>query len=124
MSTLRRFLTQFQAQFNNMAPGARLQLVVIPLLVLLGLGLLMVYQGHPAEEAVLSGKSFSAEELKQAEGTLRQAGLTQFRVDGYKILVPQAEVARYDAALQAARGGLPDSFEKEIDKALDSNPFT
>ena len=49
MSTLRRFLTQFQAQFNNMAPGARLQLVVIPLVVLLGLGLLMAYQASPPE---------------------------------------------------------------------------
>ncbi|HEY3969276.1 MAG TPA: hypothetical protein VGM05_32290 [Planctomycetaceae bacterium] len=123
MESLRRTLAQFQEQFNNMAPSARLQLVVIPLLVLAGLGMVMYYGASPAEEALLMGKVFSAEELKNAEAALRKVALGQFRIDGQKIMVPKTEAARYNAALLTSDGGMPDNFGKEFDRALDPNPF-
>ncbi|MBI3864713.1 MAG: hypothetical protein HY290_22780 [Planctomycetia bacterium] len=123
METLRRTLAQFRDQFNDMAPSARLQLVVIPLLVLAGLGLVMYYGAGPAEEALLMGKVFSAEELKNAEAALRKVALVQFRVEGQKILVPKTEAARYNGALLISDGGMPDTFGKEFKDALDPNPF-
>ena len=61
------------------------------------------------EVPLLAGKMFSAEELRHAEEALRQAGLSQFRVDGQKVFVPKAELTRYNAALVANKG-LPAQF--------------
>ena len=41
MESWRRTLTQFRDLFNNMAPSQRMKLVMVPLLVLTGLGLVM-----------------------------------------------------------------------------------
>jgi hypothetical protein len=97
-------------------------LVVLPLLVLAGLGTVMYLGVGPAEEALMMGKAFSAEELKSAESALRKGGLGQFRVEGQRILVPKTEAARYNAALITGEG-IPDRFGEEINKALNRNPF-
>jgi flagellar biosynthesis/type III secretory pathway M-ring protein FliF/YscJ len=122
MESWRRTLSQFRDLFNNMAPSQRMTLVVLPLLVLAGLGTVMYLGIGPAEEALMMGKVFSAEELKTAEGALRKGGLGQFRVDGQRIMVPKAEAARYNAALITGEG-VPDRFGEEFEKALNRNPF-
>src|SRR5262245_40839335 len=123
MESWRRTLYQFRDLFNNMAPSQRLTLVVVPLLVLAGLGLVMYMGVGPAEEALLSGKAFSADELKNAEAALRRGNFTQYRIDGQRILVPKAEAARYNAALVTGQG-VPDSFGDELARAIeDNNPF-
>jgi len=118
-----RTLSQFRDLFNNMAPSQRLTLVVVPLLVVAGLGLVMYVGVGPAEEALLSGKAFSAEELKNAEAALRRGNLTQYRVEGQRIFVPKAEAARYSAALVTGQG-IPDNFGDDIANAIAAdNPF-
>src|SRR5258708_5354058 len=123
MESWRQTLSQFLALFNNMAPSQRMTLVFVPLLVLSGLGLVMYMGVGAAEELLLSGKTFSAEELKSAEAALRKGGFTQYRVVGQKILVPRVDAARYNAALITG-DGVPDSFGDELQKAVDSNPFS
>lgn len=122
MESWRRTLSQFRDLFNNMAPSQRMTLVVLPLLVLVGLGTVMYLGTGPAEEALMMGKAFSAEELKAAEAALRKGGLGQFRVDGQRILVPKTEAARYNAALITGEG-IPDRFGEEFKEALNRNPF-
>lgn len=115
MESLRRTFIQFRELFDGMAPSQRMTLVAVPLMVLAGLAFVMYIGVGPSEEQLLAGKVFSAEELRHAEDALRQAGLTQFRTDGQKILVPKAEVTRYNAALVANKG-LPAQFGAELER--------
>ena len=112
METWRRTWSQFQDLFNTMAPSQRMTLVVVPLLVLAGLGLVMYLGASPAQEALLMGKTFAPEELKNAEAALRKAGCVQYHVEGQRIFAPRAEAVRYNAALiasdQASDFGQPD----------------
>src|SRR5262245_17781072 len=119
MESWRRTLTQFRDLFNNMAPSQRMTLVLVPVLVLAGLGLVMYLGGGSAEEALLSGKAFSADELKTAEAALRKGGFTQYRVEGQRILAPRSEVTRYNAAL-AAGAAVPD-FGEDLERAMTAN---
>src|SRR6516164_5772846 len=121
MESWRRTLSQFRDLFNNMAPSQRLTLVIVLFLVLAGLGLSMYLGGGPVEEALLSGKVFSADELKNAEAALRKGSLTHYRVAGQRILVPKPDVTRYNAAL-AAGDAVPE-FGDDLLKALEANPF-
>jgi flagellar M-ring protein FliF len=121
MESWRRTLVQFRDLFNNMAPSQRMTLVIVPLFVLAGLGLVMYLGVGPAEEALLLGKAFSTEELKSAETALRKVNLGQYRIVGQQILVPRAEVTRYNAAL--AMGDAVPEFGQDLDKAIDVNPF-
>jgi flagellar M-ring protein FliF len=121
MESWRRTLTQFRDLFNNMAPSQRMTLVIVPVLVLAGLGLVMYLGGGAAEEPLLSGKAFSADELKSAEAALRKGGFTQYRVEGQQILAPRAAVTRYNAAL--AMGAAVPEFGDDLEKAMNANPF-
>jgi flagellar biosynthesis/type III secretory pathway M-ring protein FliF/YscJ len=122
MESWQRTLSQFRDLFNTMAPSQRMTLVVVPLLVLAGLGLVMYFGANPAQEALLMGKAFSPDELKNAETALRKAGYVQYHVEGQKILAPRADAARYNAALITS--DVADSFGREFGKALDRNPLT
>ncbi len=121
MESWRRTLSQFRDLFNTMAPSQRMTLVVVPLLVLAGLGLVMYFGVGPAQEALLMGKTFSPEELKNAEAALRKAGYSQIHIEGQKIFAPKSDAARYNAALITS--DVADSFGKEYSKALDRNPL-
>src|SRR6185369_14059805 len=79
------------------------------------LAFVMYYGVGQSEEHLLAGKIFSGEELRHAEDALRQAGLTQFRMDGQKVLVPKSDVTRYNAALVANKG-LPAQFGAELER--------
>ena len=116
MESWRRTLSQFRDLFNNMAPSQRMTLVVVPLLVLAGLGLVMYMGVGPAEEPLLSGKVFSTDELKNAETALRKGGL-QYRVEGQRILVPKSEVTRYNAAL-ISRAGIPRQLRRRVGEGV------
>jgi flagellar motor switch protein FliG len=121
MESWRRTLSEFRALFNNMAPGQRMTLVIVPLLVLAALGLVTYLGVGPSEEALLSGKTFSVEELKSAEAALRKQSLTRYRIAGQRILVPRTEVTRYNAAL-AVGDGVP-KFGDDLARALETNPI-
>jgi flagellar biosynthesis/type III secretory pathway M-ring protein FliF/YscJ len=123
MEPWRRTLSQLRELFNNLAPAQRLTLVLVPLLILAGLGLVMQGTGGPTEEALLSGKVFSSDELEKAKAALRNGNFTQYRVDGQRILVAQAEAARYNAALVTGQG-VPASFGDDMERAIaDNNPL-
>src|SRR5262245_53289770 len=117
MEIWRRTLTQFRDLLGGMTPSQRFLLVLAPTLVLGALAAMVYLGGGTAEEALLSGKVFAGEELRNAEDALRKGGLSQFRVEGQKILVPRSEAARYNAALITG-AGLPQRFGDGFEKAI------
>lgn len=118
MDSWRRTLAQFQKLFNDMAPSQRMTLVVLPLLILAGLGFVMYMRVGPAEESVMFGKTFTAEELKSAEATLQKAGVVQVRAEGQKIMVPKGDVARANAVLLTSGDGA-DGFGSDYKRAFE-----
>jgi flagellar biosynthesis/type III secretory pathway M-ring protein FliF/YscJ len=120
MDSWRRTLGQFQKLFNDMAPSQRMTLVVLPLLVLAGLGLVMYLRVGPAEEALMYGKTLTPDELKNAQAALQKAGLVHFRVEGQRILVPKTDVARGEAVLLASGDGA-DEFGSAFTKMFEKN---
>ena len=100
MESWRQTLAQLRNLVNGMAPGQRLTLIAVPLLVLALLGLSTSFR-FGADEVPLGGRTFTAAESRKAQETLRKAGLGDFRVDGERILVPGTDAARYLAALPA-----------------------
>jgi flagellar M-ring protein FliF len=99
MAFLQNLMRQFTSLFRSMTPSQQAILVVVPLMVLGGFGWLLMQQGGHSEVALSWGKVFSSEELMGVEQALIQDGLTDFRREGQRILVPAAEVDRYNAAL-------------------------
>lgn len=105
-----------------MAPGQRMTLVVVPLLILAGLGLAIYKGAETGDEPLFSGRVFSDEELKNAEAALRKAGCgNAYRVEGRRILVAKTDAARCTAALIATDGA--SDFGKEFEKALDKSQW-
>lgn len=121
MDSWQKTLAQFRDLFNGMAPSQRMTLVAVPLMVVAALALVIYLGRGPAEEYLNAGKPFSADELKHAEEALRQAGLSQFHLDGQKILVPRSELTRYQAAL--LEKGVRSDFGSEMEKATEGNFF-
>lgn len=122
MDSLKQIFAQF-SQFYGKTPSERFTLLVVPLLVVGGLVWLMQNQPGSAEEAVLSGKAFAAEDLKAAEESLRQAGLTQFKIAGQKIMAPRKELDRYNGVL-ITLPNLSAQFGQEFERVYqNSNVF-
>ena len=111
-------VSQFRELYNGMAASQRMTLIAVPLMVVAALALVIYLGRGPTEEYLNAGKPFSAEELKHAEEALRLAGLSQFRIEGQKIVVLRSEITRYQAALLAK--GVQSEFGTERDKAFDA----
>ncbi|MGQ0634650.1 MAG: FliG C-terminal domain-containing protein [Planctomycetaceae bacterium] len=118
MDDWRSNLARIVALINGMNPRQRLGVAAFGLLVVGALGLLLNWRNGADLVALRNGKLFAAKDLRAAQATLQNAGLTQFRVDGGRILVPQAELPRYMAALEppADRMTRP---QDAVDKALE-----
>ncbi|NOX54387.1 MAG: hypothetical protein GXP27_08065 [Planctomycetes bacterium] len=124
MESVRRVFQQFFELYQGMSPSQRATLVIVPLVVIVGLGVVMFTGTSKSYVALSWGKVFTTEELIDAEQTLIQAGLTDFRREGHRILVPAGEVDRYNAAL-IADGTLPSNSVSEWEKQFEkSNSFT
>ncbi|MBW3539660.1 MAG: hypothetical protein KY476_05265 [Planctomycetes bacterium] len=121
---MRETLRQYAALFQSMTPSQRGTLVLVPL-VIGGAFALLLWGGSSSSYTALSwGKTFTSEELMSAEQTLIEAGLTDFRREGQKLLVPTAEVDRYNASLLEG-GTLPQGWGDELERQLveNSSPF-
>jgi type III secretory pathway lipoprotein EscJ len=109
-------LAQFLALYRAMPATRRWLLLIVPAVVACGLGTTIFLNRKPAEVYLLAGKIFSVAERQHAEEALRTAGLVDYRVDGQKILVPEARVTQYNAAL--VQEGVPAQFGAEMENLL------
>ena len=115
MDLLKRTFEQFRDLFQGLAPSQRFTLLVVPLLVLGGLGTLMYVNSTGGTETLLGGKFFSPQELAQAQEAFRLAGLSEFQVEGQRIAVPRGEAEKYTAALVVSTS-LPADFAADFDR--------
>lgn len=103
-----------------MSPGQRGTLIAVPLTVVAAFVFLMVQERASSYVPLSWGKEFSSDELPNAERTLADAGFNDFRRDGRRILVPRAEVEKYNAALLEG-GTLPADWASELEQQLQQN---
>lgn len=99
MDVLQRITRQFMELFRGMAPSQRATLIAVPLLVLTGFAWLLFQPRGDSYTALSWGKVYTTEEVIAAEQALLQDGLKEFRREGQRIMVPAAEVDKYNAAL-------------------------
>lgn len=120
MDALKRTWSQMSSLFQAMSPSQRLTLVAVPLVLAAAFGTLIWQSGRSSYVPLSWGKVFEIDELRSAEQTLINAGLTEFRTEGQRILVPSSDVERYNAAL-LVNGNLPSNsmseFERQFEKS-------
>ncbi len=124
MNFLQNTSKQFSDLFRSMAPSQRATLVVVPLLVIAGFAWLLFQQKSGNYTALSWGKVFSSDELISAEQALIQEGLTDFRREGQRLMVPVAEADRYNAALMTF-DAMPADMGSQLLKQYESlGPFS
>ena len=104
-----------------MAPSQRMTLVVVPLLVLAGLGLVMYFGVGPARKLCCWARSFRRRSSRTPKLHCASGNFTQYHVEGQRIFVPKAEAARYNAALSPV-SDVADSFGEDIAKPSPRQP--
>lgn len=124
MDVLPRIARQLADLLRTMSPVQRATFFVVPMLAVAGLFWAVVYNKPDDHQAVLFGKTFSAEELAVAEKGLNEAGLLNYRRSERKLLVPTAELDRYNAAL-VQFDAVPPDLGSQILKQFESlGPFS
>lgn len=124
MDVLQRITRQFFDLYRSMTPSQRATLTLVPLLVLAGFGWLLYQQREGGMTALSYGKVFSTEEIIAAEQALIEAGLSDFRREGQRLLVPASDVERYNAAL-VQFDAVPSDMGSQLLKQYESlGPFS
>lgn len=124
MDVLPRITRQLFELFRTMSPLQRATFVTIPVLVLAGFAWLMVFNRPDDHQAVLFGKAFASDELVVAEKALNQAGLLNYRREDRRLLVPAAELDRYNAALVEFDAVPPDLGSQILKQFETLGPFS
>tara|TARA_R110002111_G_scaffold18931_2_gene46279 strand:+ start:119556 stop:121172 length:1617 start_codon:yes stop_codon:yes gene_type:complete len=112
MDTIKNIYQQFVTLFQSMSGSQRAILLAVPVLMMLAFGVLFFRESNSSYVSLSLGKDFTTQEVIHAEEVLLRAGLTDFSRKGQRILVPQTEVPRYNAALIEG-GGLPTDWASE-----------
>ncbi len=124
MDVLQRITRQFMELFRGMAPSQRMTLIVVPLMVIAGFVWLLYQPRGEALTAISWGKVYTTEELIAAEQAFIQDGLTGFRREGQRIMVPAADLPKYNAALLKF-DAMPNGLGEELLKQYETmGPFS
>ncbi len=112
MDTIKNIYQQFNELLQSMSGSQRAILLSVPLLMMIAFGVLFFRDKNSSYVSLSLGKDFTTQEVIHAEEVLLRAGLTDFNRKGQRIMVPQNEVPRYNAALIEG-GGLPTDWASE-----------
>ena len=124
MDVLPRITRQLVELFRAMSLVQRATFVAVPLLMFGGFAWLLVANRPDDFQAVSFGKAFASDELSAAERALNQAGLTNYRREGRKLLAPANQLDRYNAAL-VEFDAVPSDLGSQMLKQFESlGPFT
>ncbi|MCY2965315.1 MAG: hypothetical protein NT069_17065 [Planctomycetota bacterium] len=85
-------------------------------------GWLWSQEDATADKPLFGGKVFVAAELRTAQGTLKQAGVSGLRVSGGRIFVPADQCARCESLLSHDANG-KSSFGDHYEKALSQSAW-
>ena len=117
MDALNKTWQQFGNLYASMTASQRMTLIVIPVMLLAAFAFLLFRDQSSSNVALSWGKVYTTEELMRAEETLIQAGLSEFRRVGQRLMVPKGDVDSYNAALVEG-GSLPNRWPEELEKSL------
>jgi flagellar M-ring protein FliF len=117
MDALKKMFRQFRGLYTSMTASQRMTLIVVPVMVLAAFAFLLFGDQSSSYVALSWGKVYTSEELMRAEQTLMDAGLSEFRRVGQRLMVPKGDVDQYDAALVEG-GSLPNRWPEELEKSL------
>ncbi len=124
MDVLPRIFRPLFELFRAMSLPQRATVAAVPLLMLSALVWMVVFNRPDDSQPVLFGKVFASDELATAEKALNQAGLMNYRREDRKLLVPAAELDRYNAAL-VEFDAVPPDLGSQILKQFESlGPFS
>lgn len=124
MDVLNRIARQFQELYSRMTLSQRGTLVVVPALVIGAFAMLLWSRPGASYSALSWGKVFSTEELMTTEQALIQAGLTDFRREGQRLMVPTADLDQYTAAMVES-DAIPADMGSELIKNFETlGPFS
>jgi flagellar M-ring protein FliF len=100
-----------------MTPGARITAGLLLAVVVVSVGYL--FQTHSAgpDEFLFGGAYLPDGQLNQMETAIGQAGLSDYRREGNRLLVPRGQKAAYLAAV-ADGGALPPNFHTYLENAI------
>ncbi|MCH7685984.1 MAG: hypothetical protein IH899_04765 [Planctomycetes bacterium] len=117
MDALKKTFQQFRDLYTAMTASQRMTLIVVPVMVLAAFAFLLFNNPMSSYVALSWGKVYTTEELMRAEQTLIDAGLSEFRRVGQRLMVPKGDVDQYNAALVEG-GSLPNNWPEELEKSL------
>jgi flagellar M-ring protein FliF len=118
MDFLNQAIAQVNDLFRSMTPGARITAGLLLAVVVVSVGYL--FQTHSAgpDEFLFGGAYLPDGQLNQIEAAIGQAGLSDYRREGNRMLVPRGQKAAYLAAVADA-GALPPNFHTYLEDAID-----
>jgi len=123
MDFLNQAVAQVRELLLSMTPAARVTALLLVGVIGVSLSYLVKHQTASPDEYLFGGDPLSSNDATAIEAALGQANLSGYERDGNRIKVPRGQKAAYFAAIADAEA-LPRNFNKLLEKALDTGPFT
>ncbi len=124
MDALNQTIAQFKSLFDGMSSSQRFSLLMLPIVVLGAFSFLFFKDGYSSYAALSGGKKFTTAELANAEQSLIEEGLRDYKKEGLQLLAPNNQVDRYNSVLLKS-GSLPTNWLEELESRYDGmGPFT
>jgi len=120
MDAIKNTWNQYAKVFQALPGSQRLTLLAVTGLIVAGLAYVVFRPSSAGYVAASLDKEFSPDEMRNAQEVLRSRGLTRFKQEGNKLLVPRGEVDQYNMALLEG-GGLPSDWASELEKQFDKD---
>lgn len=118
MSFIKQSTDSAREAFLAMPMQSRVITVMLAIAIALGLGLLVQSDKAADTEYLLGGQSFDLQELAAAEKAFSQAGLSDWKREGQRILVPTSSKSEYYSAMGES-SALPMSMQNRVQDAID-----
>jgi flagellar M-ring protein FliF len=123
MDFLNKTFAQIKSLFESMTPGARITAGLLLAVVVVSVTFLFRQGVGGSNEYLLGGRPLSSSEIGAIEAAFAKANLSDYRVDGNRIMIPRGEKAAYIGAMADGQA-LPADFNVFLDEAISSgSPF-
>jgi flagellar M-ring protein FliF len=125
MDFLNKAFAQLSELFRSMTVGARVTSALLLIAVVVSLVWLFQYGASGPSAYLMNGEVFTPEQQRKMEAALGKAKLKDYRWEGQRLCVPQAQQGVFMAAL-AENDAMPEIVGGALKKMLDktSGPFT
>lgn len=119
MSFLKDSTDQAREAFVSMPMQSRVITVMLAAAIAIGLAFLVKGDSTKGTEFLFGGQSFGSQELAAVERAFSRSGLSDWRREGQRILIPSDAKSEYLAALEES-STLPMSMRSRVQDALDA----